>query len=80
MDIATAQAHLDAWLAADLALAKNETYTISTPSGSRSLTRADGGIVKERIASWQRTVQTLRAEAAGAANPGVKIATWSTRR
>ena len=80
MDIATAQTHLDAWLAANLALATNETYTISTPSGSRSLTRADQPAVRSEVNYWQRTLQTLRAEAAGVANPGVKIATWSTRR
>lgn len=80
MTEAIAQTHLDAWLAADLALAKNETYTISTPSGSRSLTRADGEVVDRQISKWQRVLQTLKAEAAGATNPTTKVATWSTRR
>lgn len=44
--------HLDAWLAADLALAQAKSYTIVTPSGSRSLTRADGEEIKRNIDYW----------------------------
>ena len=53
--LAQAQAHLDAWLAADLAVAKNQSYTI----GSRSLTRANAKEIATNIARWERTVTQL---------------------
>ena len=73
MTVATAQTHLDAWLAADLAIAKGASYTIQ----GRSLTRQDGEIVKERISYWEGVVQSLNAQAAGNTSPGIRIATWS---
>lgn len=73
MTAAIAQTHLDAWLAADLGLARNASYSI----GDRTLTRADAAEVTQRINSWQRTVNALNAEAAGAKAPGIKIATWT---
>lgn len=53
--IAQAQAHLDAWLAADLAVASGQSYTI----GSRTLHRADSAEIKANIGYWERRVQTL---------------------
>ena len=50
-----AQQHLEAWLAADLALAAGKEYKL----GSRSLTRANAAEVKERISYWQRVVNSL---------------------
>ena len=76
MTVAIAQTHLDAWLAADLAISKRKSYAI----GDRTLTAQDGPFVKDQISYWQGVVEALTAQAAGATNPGVKIATWSTRR
>lgn len=53
--LAEARQHLQAWLAADLALATSQEYRI----GTRSLTRADAGEVKERISFWKREVSRL---------------------
>jgi hypothetical protein len=75
--IATAEAHRDAFLAAELGLARNQSY--SMPDG-RGLTRADEKWVSGRIVYWQGVINSLTAEAAGVTNPGIKIAKWSTRR
>lgn len=53
--LAQAQAHLDAWMAADLAVAQGQSYTI----GSRTLTRAQAKEISENIMRWQRWVQLL---------------------
>jgi hypothetical protein len=50
-----AQAHLEAWLAADLAVARGQSYTI----GTRTMTRANAKEIAENIARWQRWVQQL---------------------
>jgi hypothetical protein len=73
MDVTTATAHLDAWLAADLALARGQSYAI----GDRTLTRTDGAHVKERIAYWQGVINSLNAEAAGNKAPSIRVATWT---
>lgn len=49
---AQAQAQLDAWLAASLAVAKNQSYTI----GTRTLTRADAKEIRESVDYWQNMV------------------------
>ncbi len=72
MDTATAQAHLDAWLAADFAVAAGQSYAI----GDRSLTRADAATIAERILYWRRVLVQLEATAAGAANPTASVARW----
>lgn len=51
-----ARAHLNAWLAADLALATSQEYRM----GSRSLTRANAAEVKERIRFWSAEVSRLQ--------------------
>lgn len=61
MTLAQAQAHLDAWYAADLALATGQEYTI----GSRRLTRADWQSVKDAIGYWERKVAQLTAGTTG---------------
>jgi hypothetical protein len=73
MDIVTAQTHLDAWLAADLALATAKSYTI----GNRQLTRADVGEIRDQIAYWQNQVSNQTAIAAGISNPSIAIADFS---
>lgn len=55
MTAVTAQTHLDAWLAANLALATSQSYKV----GTRSLTRADGAEVQRQIAYWTNEVQRL---------------------
>lgn len=76
MTVAEAQTHLDAWLAADLALSRGQSYAI----GDRTLTRADWATVKEACSHWQGVVNNLNAEAAGNTAPSVKTATWNDRR
>jgi len=53
--LADAQAHLDEWLAADLAVAKGQAYSI----GGRSLSRADAATIRENIEFWDRQVKRL---------------------
>lgn len=52
---ADAQAHLDEWMAADLAVAKGQSYTIA----GRSLTRADAEDIRANIEFWDRQVKRL---------------------
>lgn len=54
-----AQEHLDAWLAADIALSKGESYTINTGGGTRQLTRANRDAVKDAIQYWSTQVDIL---------------------
>ena len=78
MDLSTAQAHLDAWLAASLAVAKGQSYSI----GERSLTRVDAETIQKQIDYWQRKVNALTAQGSAesgtfaANNPGVALAKW----
>ena len=72
MDLATAQAHLDAWLAADLAVASGRSHQID----GRSLTNEDAGTIRAQIEYWQRAVNNLNAAAVGA-RLGVRIARWT---
>ena len=72
MTVVEAQTHLDAWIAADLAISRGKSYAI----GDRQLTRQDAAEVGNRISYWQRTVNALKAEAAGNSNPTIKVATW----
>lgn len=76
--LSDAQAHLDAWTNADLALSMGQSYSI----GSRTLTRNNAVEVRSSISFWQRVVTTLQAEAAnntqpGNRNVGVHTAKWS---
>ncbi|MBN2123620.1 MAG: hypothetical protein JW821_04970 [Deltaproteobacteria bacterium] len=53
--LAEAKEHLDAWLAADLALAGNQSYRM----GEVTLTRADLATIKDRISFWMGEVERL---------------------
>lgn len=53
--LAQAQTHLDAWLAADVAVANSQSYSI----GGRSLTRADSKEIKGNIKYWNDRVVEL---------------------
>lgn len=50
-----ARIHLEAWKAADLAVASGKSYRI----GSRQLLRADVAEIRERINYWQKQVNKL---------------------
>lgn len=73
MDLATAQAQLDLWLAADAAISVGQSYQI----GNRTLARTDAAHVLSRITYWNRVIKSLNATAAGAGNPGVMISSWN---
>lgn len=71
MDLSTAQAHLDAWLAADLAVASGRTVQIA----DRTVSKEDAVTIRGQIEYWQRVVNNLNAAASGA-QLGVKVAYW----
>lgn len=71
--LAIAQAHLDAWVAADLACASGQSYTI----GDRQLTRANLPDIRDQIAFWQRTVDQLTVAAAGGRSTAA-VAVWNS--
>ena len=58
---AQAQAQLDAWLAADLAVSKKQSYRI----GERQLTLADAEVITQKISYWSAQVKQLSQRAAG---------------
>jgi len=57
-----AQKHLEAWLAADLAVSTGKSYRI----GSRQLERADIKDIREQIAFWRREIDKLSSNRRGA--------------
>jgi hypothetical protein len=59
--VAQAQAQLDAWLAASIAVASNQSYSI----GDRTLTRANAASIENMITYWQRQVDRLTPKARG---------------
>lgn len=59
--LAQAQAQLDAWLAASLAVSNNQSYSI----GGRSLSRANAGEIMEMIEKWENKVKILTASLGG---------------
>lgn len=50
-----AQRHLDAWLTAELEVTTNQSYSI----GTRSLTKADLGEIRNQIIFWKNEVTKL---------------------
>lgn len=60
-----ARAQLDAWLAASLAVAQNQSYAISSGGDSRTLTRANASEINQQITFWQRRVELLTPPSAG---------------
>lgn len=50
-----AQTALDAWIAADLAVAKGQSYTMN----GRSLTLANSKEIREQIQYWERRVSAF---------------------
>lgn len=51
-----AQTALEAWLSADLAISKGQSYTMN----GRSITLANIKEVREQIGYWERRIQTLQ--------------------
>lgn len=49
------ESQLSAWLAADLAVASGQSYSIA----GRSVTRADASEIRENIQFWDRQVKRL---------------------
>lgn len=52
----TAQTALDAWVAADLAVAKGQSYSMN----GRSLTMSNAKEIREQIQYWERRLATLQ--------------------
>lgn len=57
--LATAEAHLAAWEAASLAVASNQSYSITVEGNTRQLTRANATEIKNMIVFWQGQVAQL---------------------
>jgi hypothetical protein len=55
LTLSQAQAALNAWIAADLAVAKGQSYSMN----GRSLTLANTREIREQIQYWERRVATL---------------------
>lgn len=60
IDLDTARLHLQAWVAADLALATGKKYRV----GTRELTRNDAAEVLKMIAYWRGIVNNLSGKGA----------------
>lgn len=56
-----AQAQLDAWIAASLAVASSQSYSIA----GRSLSRANASEINDQIIFWENKVKVLTAGASG---------------
>jgi len=61
---------LAAWTAADLAVAKGQSYTI----GSRTLTRADADDITKKLTYWSSVEASLQRAAAGESKTGFSTA------
>jgi len=73
-----AQAHLDAWLQADLDVATGKVVRVDTSAGSRSVTSEDTAEIRKQITHWQSVVNSFIASAAGVnSDPNVRLATWT---
>lgn len=63
---AQAQAQLDAWIAASIAVAGNQEYEMPAGNGGqRRLKRADAAAILNMIKYWENRVQELSAVATG---------------
>ena len=72
MTVTQAQAQLDAWLAASLAIAKGKEHSI----GDRRIRFEDAAEVRNMIAFWQSKVNSLTAKATGRSG-GIVLADFS---
>ena len=60
-----AQAQLDAWLAASIAVASNQSYEIDSGNGRRKLSRSNAAEVQSMITFWRREIDALTPASAG---------------
>ncbi len=64
--LAQAQAQLDAWMTASLAVSRSQQHEIDTGSGGRRmLRRADAAEIREQIKFWSGQVAALTPASAG---------------
>ena len=63
--LAEAQQRLEAWKAAELALATGQSYSIA----GRSLTRVNLADVMQQIRYWQKQIEEIKAEMLGRRKP-----------
>lgn len=61
ISLAQAQARLDAWVEADAAVSRNQSYSIN----NRTMTRTDAAEIRTNIDYWQGKVNELTASAGG---------------
>ena len=73
LTLATATAHLEAWIAADLAVTKGQSYTL----GDRTLTRVHSAEIRSQIAYWSKMEATLTRVANGQHSVSVSTAKFS---
>jgi len=69
MNIATAQTHLDQWLAADLAVSKGQQYSIE----DRMLTRVHAAQITLKINYWSKVIAQLQRIANGQSRTGFSL-------
>lgn len=78
MDLATAQTYLDTWTAAQVALASNESYTLTFPNGtSRTVQRTDEQTIRNQITYWHRVIQAYDANNRGAIEKSFTTPRWT---
>ncbi len=68
-----ATTHLDAWVSADTAISKGQSYTI----GDRTLTRVHASEVRNQIQYWSKVEATLQRVANGQSGTGVSLAKFN---
>lgn len=79
LDLTTAQAHLDAWLAADLAVSQGRAISME----GESLSRESADRIREQVEFWESKVAQIKAQASAGSDdfarnqPGVRVARWT---
>lgn len=79
LTLTTAQAHLDAWYAADLAVSQGRTVAME----GESLTRESADRIRQQIEFWEAKVAQIKAQASAGSDdyarhqPGVRVARWT---
>lgn len=76
LSLTEAKDQLAQWQAASKKLALGQSYTISTGTGSRTLSRNAASEVRTMINYWTRIVNELTRIAAGKPRRGAKVAAF----
>lgn len=66
--------HLEIWLNAEQQLANSQSYSISTPSGMRSITRANLAEVLSQISFWETRITDIKNEMSGSSRYDYSLA------